>query len=105
VVVVTCIMMGRFSLVSEKVSAALVVTVLCVAALSSVTVEAQLSPNYYRSRGCPNAVGIIQSAVLRAFNQNRASMAGVLRIHFHDCFVNVCTATALIFELASSAES
>lgn len=75
------------------VSRALLVTVLCLAALSTTTtVKAQLVWDYYKGK-CPNKYVVVEdvvsSAVLSAFSKNRATMAGVMRIHFHDCFVNV----------------
>lgn len=65
---------------------------MAVGLLVSVTVvEAALAENYYRGK-CPNKVdaeAVITKAVQSAFSQNRATMPGVLRMHFHDCFVNV----------------
>ncbi|KAG0570919.1 hypothetical protein KC19_6G197200 [Ceratodon purpureus] len=81
---------------SNHVSGALLMMVLGLAALSITTVEAQLVPDYYKTNGCPNAENVISSAVTSAYNANRASMAGVLRMHFHDCFVNGCDGSVLI---------
>lgn len=55
------------------------------------SVEAQLAADFYRGK-CPRNVdveGVITSAVQSAYSRNSAAMPGVLRIHFHDCFVNV----------------
>ena len=101
--------MEKSCLALNHVSAALAVTVLCLVALSATTVEAQLVPNYYLYHGCPRAEQVISSAVLSAYNKDKTTMPGVLRIHFHDCFVNVCLTPAglslVISELTTSVSS
>lgn len=71
-------------------TAVLSVVALLVASLAalSTTVQAQLVENFYRT-SCPSAESVITSAVNSALNRRAASAAGVLRIHFHDCFVRV----------------
>ena len=49
--------------------------------------SAQLSSNFYSS-SCPNALSTIQSAVQSAVNNESRMGASLLRLHFHDCFVN-----------------
>lgn len=49
--------------------------------------SAQLTTNYYSS-SCPNALSIIKSAVNTAVNNEARMGASLLRLHFHDCFVN-----------------
>jgi len=48
----------------------------------------QLTPDFY-NRVCPQALPIIKSAVQRAIFRERRVGASLLRLHFHDCFVNV----------------
>lgn len=72
-------------------NALLSVLLLWLAALS----EAQLVADFYKT-SCPNAENVITSAVNSAFNRNRTTAPGVLRIHFHDCFVNGCDGSVLI---------
>ncbi|CAL9177260.1 unnamed protein product [Musa hybrid cultivar] len=48
--------------------------------------SAQLSPTFYNT-SCPNALSIIRTAVRAAVARERRMGASLLRLHFHDCFV------------------
>jgi hypothetical protein len=65
-------------------SSASVLLLLCFAAVAS----AQLSPTFYDT-SCPNALSTIKSAVTAAVNKENRMGASLLRLHFHDCFVQV----------------
>ncbi|XLU99070.1 hypothetical protein S245_013410, partial [Arachis hypogaea] len=47
---------------------------------------AQLSPNFYAAK-CPNALSTIRSGVNSAVSKEARMGASLLRLHFHDCFV------------------
>lgn len=47
-----------------------------------------LSPTHY-STTCPNVLSIVNEAVIEAINKETRIGASLLRLHFHDCFVNV----------------
>lgn len=51
-------------------------------------INAKLSGNYY-SQTCPKAQAIVQAGVAAAIKQEGRMGASLLRLHFHDCFVNV----------------
>ncbi|XP_042480208.1 cationic peroxidase 1-like [Macadamia integrifolia] len=57
--------------------------------------SAQLSSTYYNT-SCPNVLSTIKSAVNSAVANERRMGASLLRLHFHDCFVNGCDASILL---------
>ncbi|XP_059305271.1 cationic peroxidase 1-like [Lycium ferocissimum] len=54
-----------------------------------------LSANFYSS-SCPNVLSVIKTAVNSAVNKEARMGASLLRLHFHDCFVNGCDASVLL---------
>ncbi|KAI5434931.1 cationic peroxidase 1 [Lathyrus oleraceus] len=72
----------------------LVIFMVTVATVLSPAV-AKLTPNYY-DRICPKALPIIKSVVKQAIYREPRIGASLLRLHFHDCFVNGCDASVLL---------
>ncbi|KAF6994884.1 hypothetical protein CFC21_011485 [Triticum aestivum] len=70
-----------------------VVLILCLAAAAS----AQLSTTFY-DKSCPLALEKIQNGVATAVKNDRRMAASLLRMHFHDCFVQGCDASVLLNE-------
>ena len=63
---------------------------LCFIGISS----SQLSSDFY-STTCPNALSTIKSAVDSAVSNEARMGASLLRLHFHDCFVQASQLTQL----------
>ncbi|KAI8014804.1 Cationic peroxidase 1 [Camellia lanceoleosa] len=57
--------------------------------------SAQLSSTYYSST-CPNVLTTIKTAVSSAVSSEARMGASLLRLQFHDCFVNGCDASVLL---------
>ncbi|KAJ1412296.1 Secretory peroxidase [Sesbania bispinosa] len=69
--------------------------------MTSLVVQAQLKTGFYSS-SCPTAEATVRSTVESYFNKDPTIAPGLLRLHFHDCFVQGCDGSVLI--AGSSAE-
>ncbi|KAK7340025.1 hypothetical protein VNO77_20717 [Canavalia gladiata] len=58
-------------------------------------VSAQLSSDFY-STTCPNVLSTIKTTVDSAVKDEARMGASLLRLHFHDCFVQGCDASVLL---------
>ncbi|KAJ4724110.1 Peroxidase [Melia azedarach] len=62
---------------------------------ASVNSQAQLTPNFYNST-CPNASNIILGVLQQALQSDVRIGASLIRLHFHDCFVQGCDGSILL---------
>jgi len=65
--------------------------------LSSIC-DAQLSSTFYDGT-CPNALSTIRTAIRTAVSKERRMAASLIRLHFHDCFVQVISRFIYLFFL------
>lgn len=73
---------------SQYLQCLAVIVILSLATSLIIPTSAQLTPHFYK-KVCPRALPIIRSVVRRAIHRERRMGASLLRLHFHDCFVNV----------------
>lgn len=59
-----------------------------VAALMLASSHAQLNPFFY-AYTCPQLPFIVADVIARALQTDERAAAKLIRLHFHDCFVNV----------------
>ncbi|XP_041011739.1 peroxidase N1-like [Juglans microcarpa x Juglans regia] len=85
--------MGSESSNSVIVSMFVVVVLL---ALDASLVHGQGTRVGFYSKTCPRVESIVRSTVQTHFGSNPAIAPGLLRMHFHDCFVHGCDASILI---------
>ncbi|CAO2816974.1 unnamed protein product [Amaranthus hypochondriacus] len=71
----------------------LVVAYLVVVSIGSS--NAQLTTNFY-STSCPNLFSTVKSVMQSAINKEARMGASILRMFFHDCFVNGCDGSVLL---------
>ncbi|CAA7035889.1 unnamed protein product [Microthlaspi erraticum] len=55
----------------------------------------QLSRNFYAG-SCPDVEHIVRNAIDQKIQHSAITVAAVLRLYFHDCFVNGCDASVMI---------
>ncbi|XP_040992000.1 cationic peroxidase 1-like [Juglans microcarpa x Juglans regia] len=58
--------------------------------------SAQLSSHTFYKKKCPRALEVIKSVVKDAIAKEPRMGASLLRLHFHDCFVNGCDGSILL---------
>ncbi|CAD6231527.1 unnamed protein product [Miscanthus lutarioriparius] len=64
------------------------------ALLPASAIAAGLKVGFY-NKSCPSAEALVQQAVAADFKNNSGIAAGLIRLHFHDCFVRVPAACFL----------
>ncbi|KNA09584.1 hypothetical protein SOVF_152320 [Spinacia oleracea] len=76
------------------------VALACLLLLSMGSSNAQLSTNFYSS-SCPNLDSTVKSVVQSAIKKESRMGASLLRLFFHDCFVNGCDGSLLLDDTSS----
>ncbi|KAL0419209.1 UNVERIFIED_CONTAM: Peroxidase 4 [Sesamum radiatum] len=62
--------------------------------------SAQLSTDFYK-KSCPNVFSVVNSVVKSAVQKEKRMGASLLRLHFHDCFVQGCDGSILLDDTSS----
>ncbi|TMW90057.1 hypothetical protein EJD97_016239 [Solanum chilense] len=79
----------------------LVVICILLSTCSFYETNAQLSANFY-STTCPNVSSIVQNVIQQALQSDARIGASLIRLHFHDCFVNMQLQTQIPQEVSTS---
>lgn len=77
-----------------KTFACIFLCVLCISSINNAA-QGQLSSTFY-DKLCPSALSIVKAAVNQAIQTEKRMGASLLRLHFHDCFVNGCDGSVLL---------
>ncbi|KAK4483069.1 hypothetical protein RD792_010245 [Penstemon davidsonii] len=97
-------MAGTLNIISSScsccVKSLLIVIVLVVVSGSRSTSGQQLSTEYY-SKTCPKVFSTVKSVVKAAVAKEKRMGASLLRLHFHDCFVQGCDGSILLDDTSS----
>ncbi|KAG8362659.1 hypothetical protein BUALT_BualtUnG0053700 [Buddleja alternifolia] len=87
-------------MVSSSSSSVLVMIVSLLLIVLIGSSSAQLRTDYYR-KACPKLLSTVRSAVKSAVAKEKRMGASLLRLHFHDCFVQGCDGSILLDDTSS----
>ncbi|EEE56633.1 hypothetical protein OsJ_06032 [Oryza sativa Japonica Group] len=79
---------------------ALVLPMISSAAAGDDALPLPMTPSYYR-KSCPTLEAIVRGTMLSAIKAERRMGASILRLFFHDCFVQGCDASILLDDVPS----
>ncbi|KAF7028593.1 hypothetical protein CFC21_040485 [Triticum aestivum] len=77
-----------------------VAVVALAAAAAAVVVDGQMSPAFYDAT-CPALQSVVRRGMAQAVQKEARMGASILRLFFHDCFVNGCDASVLLDDTAN----
>ncbi|KAL6616763.1 hypothetical protein ACP70R_039033 [Stipagrostis hirtigluma subsp. patula] len=87
--------MARRATAAALAAALAVAALLCTSTAAQPPVVGGLSFDFYK-RSCPRAESIVRDFLKSAIRRDVGLAAGLIRLHFHDCFVQGCDASVLL---------
>ncbi|XP_057450577.1 peroxidase P7-like [Lotus japonicus] len=69
--------------------------------LLACSANAQLTPTFY-DRSCPKLQTIVRNAMVQTIKKEARMGASILRLFFHDCFVNGCDGSILLDDIGTT---
>ncbi|XP_061350503.1 peroxidase A2-like [Gastrolobium bilobum] len=89
--------MSSLSVLTVKAALCCVVVVLGALPFSS---DAQLDPSFYKDT-CPKVHSLVREVLRNVSKSDPRILASLMRVHFHDCFVQGCDASILLNNTAT----
>jgi len=87
-------------LIIRKYATLLLILLVMAGCAASPTNVIRLREDFY-SHSCPTALSIVKSVVEKAVERESRMAASLLRLHFHDCFVQGCDGSLLLDDTPS----
>ncbi|KAK3156448.1 hypothetical protein QOZ80_2AG0107430 [Eleusine coracana subsp. coracana] len=94
--------MAVLILISPKRTFVLPLLLLTAASFLTVPKTATALSTKYYDKTCPSLQSVVRSAMARAVATDPRAGASVLRLFFHDCFVNGCDASVLLDDTSTT---
>ncbi|KAD4982967.1 hypothetical protein R6Q59_002616 [Mikania micrantha] len=85
----------------QSIQTIFVSIIILILSSNNLEINAQLSPTFYDNT-CPNALTTIRTSIRTAISRQRRMAALLIRLHFHDCFVQGCDASILLNDPATT---
>lgn len=88
IILCACFSKQNYKMASNDYLVTLLIILVAATIVCSEADAKKLTPNFYSS-SCPKLESIVNKGVAKAIKNETRIGASLLRLHFHDCFVNV----------------
>ncbi|XP_027368312.1 peroxidase 15-like [Abrus precatorius] len=91
---------SNISMSPIRVEVAILCCALVVLGALPFSSDAQLDPSFY-NKSCPNVHSIVREVIRNVSKSDPRMLASLIRLHFHDCFVQGCDGSILLNDTAT----